>query len=221
LAFLLIAAVTIAGSAFAFGGWAVITVRDVPDHLTVGQPTTIAFSVRQHGQTPLGGLVPSIEARQASAGAGAFVRGAVRAGAKDGEYVGTLAVPKAGEWRVTIRSGFGRSDLALLPLQATDGRGAVAALTAAERGRHLFVAKGCVMCHERAGLETKPMAAVAPDLTGRTFDPAYLALWLANPRIRPPTKGYGEMPNLGLSQQEIAALSAFINDGTRVAARQQ
>lgn len=220
LTFLILPLLAAGASAFAFGGWAVITVRDLPDGLAVARPTEFAFTIRQHGRTPLSGLTPSIEARTGPAIVGSLVRGTVRSGARDGEYVGTITVPRAGEWRVTIRSGFGRSDLALLPLQATDGR-AVAAMPAAERGRHLFVAKGCVMCHERAGMDTKPMIAEAPDLTGKTYDPAYLALWLANPRIRPPTNQYLEMPNLGLSQPEIASLTAFINGGTSVAARQR
>jgi len=49
--------------AAAIGGWAVITVEQLPDYVTAGQPVTLTFTVRQHGVTRLSGLKPSIEAR--------------------------------------------------------------------------------------------------------------------------------------------------------------
>ena len=44
-----LAVAALCGMAFSFGGWAVVTVDDLPQAFTVGQPTTIAFSIRQHG----------------------------------------------------------------------------------------------------------------------------------------------------------------------------
>ena len=41
------------GMAFSFGGWAVITLDDLPQSFTVGQAVSLAFTVRQHGHTPL------------------------------------------------------------------------------------------------------------------------------------------------------------------------
>ena len=52
----------LAAAAFSFGGWAVITVDDLPQALTVGHPTSIGFMVRQHGHAPLNGLTPTIVA---------------------------------------------------------------------------------------------------------------------------------------------------------------
>src|SRR5207247_4463218 len=49
--------------AAAIGGWAVITVEQLPNYVTAGQPVTLMFTVRQHGVTRLSGLKPSIEAR--------------------------------------------------------------------------------------------------------------------------------------------------------------
>ena len=49
-------------SAWAFGGWAVITVDDFPETVTVTQPTTLSFMVRQHGVTPLDRLSPRVTA---------------------------------------------------------------------------------------------------------------------------------------------------------------
>ena len=35
--------------AFAAGGWAIITVEDLPEYLVADQPTEISFTVLQHG----------------------------------------------------------------------------------------------------------------------------------------------------------------------------
>ncbi len=50
-------------AAFA-GGWAIVTVHDLPDYAVSGRPVSLTFTVRQHGMTPLAGLKPS--ARHAS-----------------------------------------------------------------------------------------------------------------------------------------------------------
>ena len=47
-------------SAFAVGGWAAVTVDDVPEYLVAGKPVTLSFVVRQHGHTPLGDLSPTV-----------------------------------------------------------------------------------------------------------------------------------------------------------------
>ncbi len=48
----------------------------------------------------------------------------------------------------------------------------------------------------------------APNLTDFTADPDYLAKWLDDPKsIKPKTY----MPRLDLSEEEIGALTAFIN----------
>ena len=49
------------------GGWAVVTVDDLPDYVVAGQPVRLSFVVRQHGMTPLDGLRPSVEARSGRA----------------------------------------------------------------------------------------------------------------------------------------------------------
>ena len=52
--------------AFRFGGWAVVTVDDLPEYLVAGKPVTLSFVVRQHGVTPLDGLKPRITMRNGS-----------------------------------------------------------------------------------------------------------------------------------------------------------
>ena len=39
--------------AAALGGWATISVEDLPDYLVAGQPARLTFTVRQHGVEPM------------------------------------------------------------------------------------------------------------------------------------------------------------------------
>ena len=49
----------------------------------------------------------------------------------------------------------------------------------------------------------------APDLTDYDPDPGFVRVWLRDPEaVRPGTR----MPNLGLSEEEIAALLAFLEE---------
>jgi hypothetical protein len=57
-----------------------------------------------------------------------------------------------------------------------------------------------------------------PDLTDRKFPPSYLAKFLANPSIKPPTNGK-RMPNLALREKDIEPLIAFINAERQVTRR--
>jgi mono/diheme cytochrome c family protein len=217
LMLLTIATVAASVTAFAFGGWASISIDELPDHFTVGRPTQLSFVIKQHGITPLDDLSPTVDARTTN-GAGRVQALATRGSAK-GQYVATLTFPTAGDWRVTVKSGFGPSDLTLLPMPALAANEAVPALTDYEHGRRLFVAKGCVNCHVHNSVDSKPLVESGPNLTEKKFDGAYLALWLANPAIRPPTNSNQVMPNPRLSPREIGALVAFVNNGKVAAAR--
>jgi cytochrome c2 len=189
-----------------YGGWAAITVEDLPDYGVVRQPLNLAFTVRQHGVTKLNDLEPRVEAR-ASAGATA---GAVAQRSKEeGQYTARLVLPESGTWTITIHSGFGNSRVTLEPLQIIDaGAQPPAALSAADRGRRLFVAKGCVTCHLHRDVNGSGMIAVGPELTSRHLAPEYLQRFLADPSI---TGSANRMPNLNLKPTEIAALIAFLN----------
>lgn len=83
-------------------------------------------------------------------------------------------------------------------------------LTQEQFGQRLFIAKGCVVCHTHEAVIEVNRAYFedAPNLTDFTADPDYLAKWLDDPKsIKPKTY----MPSLGLSEEEIGALVAFIN----------
>jgi cytochrome c553 len=204
------------------GGWAVVTVKKIPDAWIAGKPLQLTWQVRQHGVSHLEGLQPTLEARAGSR----RVRGTTWTFDEDGEkgYRGRITFPEPGEWQVTIHSGFGRSRAVLIPWRVVDSvtpvRGTVeehlrtigvAALPEAERGRRMFAAMGCVTCHvHRAVGIAGEVSDFGPDLTDRRFPPDYLARFLADPSIKPPTNGK-RMPSLALRDKDIAPLVAFIN----------
>jgi cytochrome c oxidase subunit 2 len=112
-------------------------------------------------------------------------------------------------------------------LAPTSGAGAsatsatvVAAAPDVERGRMLFHVKGCVTCHRKAGEPRGNIGDVGPDLTGlaqRAADrrPGLGAVAYVHESLRTPgaflVPGYSErMPDLGLSDIEVAALTAFL-----------
>lgn len=203
------------------GGWAVITVDDLPDYVVAGQPMRIRFAVRQHGMNLLPDLHPRVEARSGSASTTA---GAVAA---TGRYVATVTLPKPGEWAITIHSGFGTSRVTLLPLRAIESAARVPAMPERERGRHLFVAKGCITCHVHGEAKAEMNVAVGPELTGRRYPADYLAKFLANPALATAARAtaaratVAKMPNLELKEREIAALVAFLNSDRQLSARER
>ncbi len=200
----------------AAGGWAVVSVQDVPDYAVAGQPLTLTYSVRQHGEELHPDLKGSVTARSATAS----VSVDAKATSQRGYYGATLTLPNAGDWTLTITSGFPKSQLKLLPIRAVAaGAPAPPAFAPEDRGRRLFVAKGCVTCHTHSDSKAETGDG-APELTDKTFAPTYLGEFLANPKIKPPANKNGwQMPNQQLKQAEITALVAFINSDRRVAAR--
>jgi hypothetical protein len=186
------------------------------------------FTVRQHGTTPMNDLAPVVAL--ASAKVATQVAATRTSGA--GRYAVRFVAPVEGDWTITVKTGFGPSEVTLHPIPAVgDVRLASAsgahphALERAhdpiDRGRRLFVAKGCVTCHVHADAGRPTLAPLAPDLTHKRFDAAYLRLYLANPAIRPPTRRDGfAMPNLGLKSAEIIPLVAFLDAETRAGTQQ-
>jgi cytochrome c oxidase subunit II len=80
---------------------------------------------------------------------------------------------------------------------------------AVERGRTLFLAKGCATCHSHVSVSNEAVSFdVGPNLSVSRADPAFLRRWLADPQsVRPNTR----MPNLQLKPDEIDALIAFLS----------
>ena len=218
-------AVLMAAAPATFGGWAVISVENVPTQLEVGQPTPLTFMILQHGREPLRGLKPTVTVTPEGARRGEKVT--AEAGRKAGQYVATITPAAAGMVRISIDANWrheARTELLPIPVvarvaQAPSGPDEVAV------GRRLFVAKGCVSCHAKLddpAIRAFRSVPVGPELTGRTWPAEWLAAKLADPaQVRGGAQGDLTMPDLDLTPSEIAALVAFLNRGagTEVSSR--
>jgi len=96
----LFVSVVIAIPAFA-GGWAIITLDEVPLDVVAGGPLTIGFMVMQHGQTPMTDLEPVVTATL-SQGEQFTVKAEPEG--EPGHYTATLTFPKEGDWSWSIQA---------------------------------------------------------------------------------------------------------------------
>lgn len=198
------------------GGWAVVSVDNMPEYFVAGKPLVLTFAVRQHGHNLLEGLTPSIRAKSGSR----VVEGRAWELQTKGSYRASITVPHAADWQITIESGFGASKGKLLPLRAVDSTQKVVALSPADRGRQLFAAKGCVTCHVHRSVDIDAMLKdFGPELSDKRFAPDYLAKFLADPSTKPQVANMPRMPNPVLREPEIASLVAFINSERRLSSR--
>jgi hypothetical protein len=191
------------------GGWAVVTVENPPEHLVVGVPYTLEYSVRQHGQALLDGLSGRVEATAKNR----TERVDAKEGTTKGKYVATLVLPSEGSWTITVHSGFGPSKTTMRPITVTAVGAPVVAMSAVERGEQLFAAKGCVTCHV-------DMKVIPVDVRSGKYDEKFVKQLLADPKSVPKRHNAGvEMPNLNLKAAEISALAAYLtgpnSTGTR------
>jgi hypothetical protein len=83
------------------GGWAVITLDELPSDVAAGEPLTIGFTVLQHGITPMTELEPTVTARLSEGKSLTFF--ATPEG-KPGYYSATLTFPEAGNWEWSIQA---------------------------------------------------------------------------------------------------------------------
>jgi len=217
-------AVLMAAAPATYGGWAVISVENVPTQLEAGQPTRLTFMILQHGREPLRGLKPTVTVTPEGARRGEKVT--AEAGRKAGQYVATITPAAAGMVRISIDANWrheARTELLPIPVVARVAQAAAEDESAV--GRQLFAAKGCVTCHAKR--DDRAFAAwrvvpIGPDLTGRTWPAEWLAAKLADPaQARGSAQGDLMMPDLDLTPSEIAALVAFLNRGagTEVSSR--
>jgi hypothetical protein len=198
------------------GGWAVITVEDVPEYFEAGRPVSLAFTIRQHGESPMNNLEPTVTLRQKGERR-VWSRRSVKAvrAAEPGRYQATLTPQDTGDVVISIDANWHTAETTLLPIRVVAAGTTVAALPSADRGRQLFVAKGCVSCHTKRDdrlMVGRNDANIGPDLTGRAFAPEWLAVKLADPaRNRVRTNDYVLMPTLGLDDREVAVLVQYLN----------
>jgi hypothetical protein len=82
------------------GGWAVITLDELPLDVVAGESLTVGFTVLQHGKTPMAGLDPTvtIEAKTERVVVFAEEQG------KPGHYVADIMFPSEGTWNWSIQA---------------------------------------------------------------------------------------------------------------------
>ena len=206
-------AAVLAVGVITMGGWATVTVKDLPEYVVAGQQYTLEFQVRQHGRRALSGLQPRLimatsERRLAGLMGGkdeTIIAAVPRPG--EGNYAVTFTAPNADRVFLTIQSGWGSSETRLFPERVVARGVTPPALPLAERGQMLFVAKGCNTCHANTDLANGPentALAVGPALGGRHLAREYTIQKMKNPSSQ-------VMPDLGLSDAEAAAIAAFLS----------
>lgn len=195
------------------GGWAVVTIQELPEYFVAGRPYTIEFKVRQHGHNLLNDLEPTLIVR--SGGSSNEQRIAAQATAS-GTYAATFTAPAGGSLTLTIKSGFGASNLQLYPAPVIAAGSRAPSIAPADRGRALFIAKGCNACHSNSDLVDRPdnqQIKVGPELGGRRLARDYVMQKMANPKSE-------IMPDLGLSDAEMSAIASFLTaSGTTASGR--
>jgi mono/diheme cytochrome c family protein len=211
----LVVSLVLAGAAPSMGGWAVITVRDLPERLVVGEPTEITFRMLQHGERPLTGRSPSVYIKGEGGSVLASMRRPAARETSAGVYTATVTPSRPGAAEIVIDGDWHEAKVTLLPIRVTRAGERVAAQPVHERGRQLFVAKGCQTCHvkrDEPGAARGIQVAAGPELTGRTFPDEWLSRKLENPaRDRIRANDWMVMPDLGLRAAEVAALTSYIN----------
>jgi hypothetical protein len=204
----------------AVGGWAVITVENPPEYLEAGALYRLEYTVRQHGQNPLTGLKGSVLIQPAGSVNASRVSVEATPGSRQGGYAATVRVPDADQVNLTVSSGFGGAgwgDLTLMSIPVVRPGQARPSLTLEERGRRLFVAKGCGSCHVNGDVPefarmNRVLEGVAPELTGRPLEATYVRQRLTNPSSLPKIgDGPVRMPELGLASGEVDALVALLS----------
>ena len=204
--------VLLAAAPGSFGGWAVITVEELPSRLVVGEAYHLAFTVRQHGRDPMRRLEPTVTLRY-EAGGEETVR--AERGPRNGMYVATITAREPGPVRIAVDTRWMEARIALLPIAVVTPGATPAVSDGASPGRALFVAKGCVTCHTKRDdpvVQERHYYAAGPDLGGRTWPAEWLAAKLRDPagaRVASPSGMV--MPDLDLRGPEIVALVDYLN----------
>ena len=195
----------------AMGGWAVVTVQELPEYFVAGRPYTIEFKIRQHGRDLLSDLEPELIVSTSGPRLAGMLGGAneqrIPATARSaGTYAATFTPSATGPLYLTIKSSFGASNLRLYPAPVIAAGAPAPTILPADRDRALFVAKGCNACHTNADLVDRPdnqQIKAGPELGGHRLAREYVIQKIKGPASE-------TMPDLGLSDAEVAAIAAFL-----------
>lgn len=86
------------------GGWAVVTVDELPQSLRAGAATTVGFTIRQHGRHPVN--VEDVVVRATDPTSGETLTFPARQEGEEGHYVVEILLPKVGLWAWEIQPGW-------------------------------------------------------------------------------------------------------------------
>ena len=103
-AFLLVFGLFFLANSVRAGGWATLTLSELPAEIMAERPFTIEFLLLQHGQTPLSGRDIFTEVRATHPASGEFVTVEAEPMKEPGFYAATLTLPQTGEWRWEIEA---------------------------------------------------------------------------------------------------------------------
>jgi len=189
------------------GGWAVVTLGELPEFVRAGQSFELSYAVRQHGVT----LLDKLDGRITATLGKDVVSVRATPLPQPGYYTATMTLPREGRWAFRIDHGFGTFfELPPSEILAVARSAAVPpAVPVAERGRHLFVAKGCVTCHVHTAVGGDSLS-VGPDLTGLRRERGYVERLLTPGFAASQGSEKVRMPDLGLRAGEIDALATFL-----------
>jgi cytochrome c2 len=145
------------------GGWAVITLDELPTEITAGQALSIGFTVRQHGQTLRSDLKPIVRFDRADAKE-SFEVTAQRQGA-EGHYAAEIKFPSAGQWdwRVDIEQfGMITQPMPVLTVQAVPAGNAPTGAQPSLARIMEFVSTIRRALTGKAAITTAPVSLAAP-----------------------------------------------------------
>lgn len=201
------------------GGWVITTMHEWPERLEAGTPTTLTFTMRQHGEETLSGRAPTVRLSR-----GGWLSGRERIEATrtktPGVYRATFTPEEAGTLTIAVDTDFNGWTTPMLPLEVAASGTEARAPEAVRRGRDLFVAKGCVGCHVKAdddALEDYRTVPVGPALSGRTYPAEWLIAKILDPaaqRTGPDGRTPAQartMPQLEVNAAEAAAIASYLN----------
>lgn len=113
------ALLTLGGGGALAGGWAVTTFDQLPPEFHAGQPYTLGYTIRQHGQTPI--QVDDTKVQITANGTTTSFAG--KADGALGHYVATVTFPAAGAYRWQVTQGpFAPQELGDVTVLAPSGQ---------------------------------------------------------------------------------------------------
>lgn len=85
------------------GGWAVVTLDQLPSNVSAGEVVQVRFMVRQHGRTPFESSEVLVKVQHVESGEQRLIE--VKPEGVKGHYVADLTFSKPGRWSWEIRTG--------------------------------------------------------------------------------------------------------------------